>query len=121
MSLIDTLKEPCVMLDKRTVPDGRGGTSTTRVRGATISAAVTVNGSNETRIAEAQGVKAVYTVTTSRAINLQYHDVFQRESDSKIFRVTSDGDDMKSPVSSRLDMRIVTAEEWTLPADEALE
>lgn len=118
MSLIDVLKEPCRMIDKRTVSDGRGGTSTEWVEGATISAAITVDGSTQTKIAQAQGVKVVYTITTSRAINLQFHDVLRRESDGKIFRVTSDGDDNKTPRSARLDMRVVTAEEWQIPAGE---
>jgi hypothetical protein len=38
--------------------------------------------------------------------------VFRRESDGKIFRVTSDGDDKKTPPSAGLDMRQVTAEEF---------
>jgi hypothetical protein len=59
-------------------------------------------------------VTSLYTVTTSRAIVLEYHDVFRRESDGKIFRVTSDGDDLYTPKSAGLDMRQVTAEEWVL-------
>ena len=48
-------------------------------------------------------------------MTLEYHDVFRRSSDNKIFRVTSDGDDRKTPTSAKLDMRQVTAEEWELP------
>ena len=68
----------------------------------------------QARIGEKQGVTALYTVTTTKALNLQYHDVFRRVEDSKIFRVTSDGDDKKTPPSAGLDMRQVTAEEWKL-------
>lgn len=118
MSLIDVVKEPCIMLDQQSVSDGRGGMTKNWVEGATISAAVTVDDSTQTKIAQAQGVKAVYTVTTSRAVNLQYHDVFRRVSDGKTFRVTSDGDDNKTPRIAKLDMRVVTAEEWVLPAGE---
>ena len=57
---------------------------------------------------------ALYTVTTKKAINLQYHDVFKRLTDSKIFRVTSDGDDKHTPKSAGLNMRQVSAEEWIL-------
>jgi hypothetical protein len=47
-------------------------------------------------------------------MNLQYHDIFRRVEDGKIFRVTSDGDDKKTPESATLNMREVTAEEWSL-------
>ena len=66
-------------------------------------------------VAEKQGLAAQYRITTTRALNLQYHDVLKRVRDGKIFRVTSDGDDMLAPRSATLDMRIVDAEEWSLP------
>lgn len=117
MSLLQNAMEPCVMLDKRTSSDGRGGTITTWVEGAEFNAAVTFDTSMEARTAEAQGVTALYTVTTTKAVNLQYHDVFRRKSDGKIIRVTSDGDDKKTPLSAGLDMRQVTAEEWSIPSE----
>jgi hypothetical protein len=69
----------------------------------------------EAKIAEKQGVTAVYTITTGRGINLQYHDVLKRVRDSKIFGVTSDGEDMYTPNSATLDMRQVSAESYELP------
>jgi head-tail adaptor len=117
MSLLAEAMENCTMLDRRTTPDGRGGFIVTWVDGAEIQAAVTFDTSMEARTGEAQGVKALYTVTTNKSTNLQYHDVFRRESDGKTFRVTSDGDDKKTPASATLNMRQVTAEEWTLTGD----
>lgn len=58
-----------------------------------------------------EGVKNLYTITTSRDITLIFGDVLRRESDGKLFRITSDGTDKKSPLSATLDMRVVTAEE----------
>lgn len=118
MSLLHEAMEQCTMLDKRTVPDGRGGYESYWVDGASISAAIVFDSSMEARRAEAQGVTAMYTVTTGRNVNLQYHDVFRREADGKIFRVTSDGDDKHTPDSAGLNMRQVTAEEWALPTGE---
>jgi hypothetical protein len=46
---------------------------------------------------------------------LDFHDVIMRIADGKIFRITSDGDDNKTPKSATLDMRQVSAEEWSLP------
>ena len=114
MSLLTDAFEECTMLDKRTTSDGYGGRITTWTDGATFDAAIVLDTSMQARTAEAQGVTALYTVTTKKAMNLQYHEVFRRESDGKIFRVTSDGDDKKTPDSAGLNMRQVSAEEWEL-------
>lgn len=115
MSLLTDAMEPFVMLDKTTAADGYGGFTTTWTEGATFLAAATFSSSIEARVAAAQGVKSLYTITTSRAVSLEYHDVVKRLSDNKILRVTSDGNDLKTPSASTLDMRQVTAEEWSLP------
>ena len=114
MSLLSEAMEQCVLLNKQTTADGYGGYYTTWVDGAEFDAAIVLDTSIQARIGEKQGVTALYTVTTSRAMNLQYHDVFRRVSDGKIFRVKSDGDDKRTPISATLDMRQVSAEEWTL-------
>lgn len=115
MSLLTEAMEKCTMMDKKTEPDGYGGYISNWVDGATFDAAITFNSSMEARVAEKQGVTSMYTVTTSKAMTLEYHDVFKRVSDGKVFRVTSDGDDNYTPKSATLDMRQVTAEEWSLP------
>lgn len=117
MSLLSEAMEQCVFLNKSKVPDGYGGYKTEWTDGATFDAAIVFDTSMEARVGEKQGVTSLYTVTTSKALTLEYHDVFRRVSDSKIFRVTSDGDDKKTPASAYLDMRQVTAEEFTLPSD----
>lgn len=115
MSLLTEQMETCVILNKQTSPDGYGGYITTWTDGAEFLAAIVFDTSIEARAAEKQGVSSLYTVTTSRALTLEYHDVFRRERDKKIFRVTSDGDDRYTPARTALDMRQVTAEEWVLP------
>lgn len=117
MSLLNDFMEDCVMLNKTTIADGYGGYTTTYTEGAEFNAAITFDTSMQARIADKQGVTSFYTVTTSKVLILQYHDVFKRLSDNKIFRVTSDGDDKFTPSSSSLDMRQVTAEEYTLTGD----
>lgn len=112
MSLLTDSMEDFVMMDRSTVPDGYGGYTSVWTDGATFKAAVVLDTSMQARIGEKQGVTALYTITTPKAINLQYHDVLRRSSDGKIFRVTSDGDDKKTPASATLDMRQVSAEEW---------
>lgn len=119
MSLLSDAMENCIMLDKRTVADGYGGYVTEYIEGAPFKAAIVLDNSMQARTAEKAGVTALYTVTTSKALNLQYHDVFKRDGDNKIFRVTSDGDDKRTPISATLDMRQVSAEEWSLPNDSS--
>ena len=115
MSLLEEQMEDCILIDKRTTPDGYGGVDTEWVDGAEFQAAVVFDSSMQARTAEKQGVTALYTITTRKNINLQYHDVLRRVKDGKIFRVTSDGDDKHTPVSASLNMRQVTAEEWEIP------
>lgn len=114
MSLLSEAMNVCVLLDKQTKPDGVGGVITSWVDGAQFDAAIVFDSSMEARAAEKQGVTSLYTVTTGKSVVMQYHDVFRRISDGKVFRVTSDGDDKATPASSRLNMRQVTAEEWVL-------
>ena len=115
MSLLDEQMDSCTFLNKQQLPDGYGGYVTTWADGAMFQAAIVFDTSIEARTAEAQGVTSLYTVTVSRALSLEYHDIFRRTKDGKIFRVTSDGDDKFTPKSAGLDMRQVTAEEWSLP------
>lgn len=112
MSLLSEAMESCVLLDRRTKPDGYGSFITEWADGAPFSAAIVLDSSMQARIAAAQGVTGLYTVTTAKNVNLQYHDVFRRVRDGKIFRCTSDGDDKKTPASASLNMRQVSAEEW---------
>lgn len=115
MSLLSEQMESCTILDKRTEPDGYGGVVTEWIDGADFNAAIVLDTSMQARIAEKQGVTAVYTITTEKTVNLQFRDVFRRKSDGKVFRVTSDGDDKKTPESATLNMRQVSAEEWSIP------
>ena len=114
MSLLSDAMEKCIFIDKTKQADGYGGYIDAYSEGVEFGAAIVFDTSIEARIGEKQGVTSRYTVTTSRAMTLEYHDVFKRVRDNKIFRVTSDGDDKYTPASTALDMRQVTAEEWTL-------
>lgn len=115
MSLLSEAMEKCIMLDKLTRADGYGGYITSYVDGASFDAAIVFDTSMEARAAEKNGVTSRYTVTTGRSLTLEYHNVFRRVRDGKIFRVTSDGDDKYTPASAGLNMRQVTAEEWVIP------
>lgn len=117
MTLLEEYMQKCVMVDKRTTSDGIGGYNTSWVDGAEFMAAIVLDSSLEAKIAEKQGVTGLYTITTEKVMNLQYHDVFRRVEDGKIFRVTSKGDDKKTPESATINMRQVSAEEWEIPVN----
>lgn len=115
MSLLSDRMDDCIMMDKTTTAGGYGGYITSWVPGAEFQAAIVLDNSIEARVAEKQGVTALYTITTNKQINLQYHDVLKRVRDGKVFRVTSDGDDKYTPDSATINMRQVSAEEWVIP------
>ena len=116
MSLLDEAMENFVVLNKITEPDGYGGIVTRWVDGATIKGAIVFNSSIQAQIAQSMGVTGIYTLTVRKNVLLDYHDALRRASDGKIFRLTSDSDDMKTPASANLNMRNYTAEEWELPS-----
>lgn len=114
MSLLSDAFEQFVYMNKSVVDDGRGGTKTTWTEGATIDAALVLDSSLEGRVALAQGVTGVYTLTTRKSVVLEYHEVLKRVKDGRYFRITSDGDDKATPPSATLNMRQVSCEEWML-------
>ena len=113
MSLLTQAMEDVVMLEKKRVPDGEGGfLPAVWVDGASFKAAITFNSSMEARTAEKQGVTSRYTITAPLNAKLEYHDVLKRLRDGKVFRVTSDGDDVQTPASASFKFLQVEAEEW---------
>jgi hypothetical protein len=116
MSLLSEAMESCVFMNKVKTLDGYGGYINEWTEGAEFDAAITFDTSIQARVGEKQGVTSRYTVTTQKALTLQYNDYFKRVRDGKYFHVTSDGDDRFTPNSATLDMRQVEAEEVnTLP------
>lgn len=113
--LIERFSQPCVMLEKKRVPDGLGGFETSWADGDEFDAAIVKDQSLQARTAEKQGVSSVYTITTARGVALEYHEVFRRVSDGAIFRVTSDYTDSRPPSVATFDFEQVTAERWELP------
>ena len=116
--LLTQAMETYVLLNKQKVNDGYGGQKTVWTRGASFQAALAFSTSVEARIGEALGVTSRYNVFLPRGFDLEYHDVFTRDRDGKVFRVTEDSDDVKAPESASpllRGMRHCAAEEWSLP------
>lgn len=118
MSLIAEAMEKSYIIDKTTAPDGYGGVKTEYKQGAEILVAYAMDSSTEARIASQQGVNNRFTLYTKRSVILRFPDIVQRSSDGKFFRITSDGDDRRTPNAAGLDLRAVEAEEWEITLDE---
>lgn len=116
MSLLDSAYEKFTILNKSIVDDGYGGTTTVYTDGVTIDGAIVFDSSTQMKLAQAMGVTSAYTLTVKKSIELDYHTVLRRESDKKIFRLTSNSDDKKTPEEASLNMRQYSAEEWRLPS-----
>ncbi len=114
MSLLDNAYEDFTVINKAIIDDGYGGTATDWVDGATIKGVMVFDGSTQMKVAQAMGVTSAYTLTVKKNVVLDYHTVLRRESDKKIFRLTSDSDDKKTPEEATLNMRQYSAEEWKL-------
>lgn len=112
MSMLSDAMEPCVMLDKKRRPDGEGGYIVEWTESVEFDAAIAFDDSMQARIGAKAGVTSLYTVTLPRGFKLDFHDVFRRLSDGKVFRVTSDGDDKHTPARASFQVSQVTAEEW---------
>ena len=118
MSLINQAMETSHIMDKTTGPDGYGGVKTVYRAGAEIDVAYSFNTSTEARVAAQQGTNNRFTLFTKRNIILRFPDIVKRDSDGKFFRVTSDGDDNKTPPTAGLDLRAVEAEEIKIKAED---
>ena len=114
MSLLEDSYEDFTILNKSIVDDGYGGVDTVWTDGAVIQGVMVFNNSTQMKIAKSLGVTSAYTLTVKKSILLDFHTVLRRNSDDKIFRLTSNTDDKKTPEGAGLNMRQYSAEEWSL-------
>lgn len=112
MTLIDSFKVPCTLMERVRVPDGEGGWITQWAEGPNFDAAIVLDSSMNARRGEAEGVTGLYTVTTDRNIEMVYHDAFRRNSDGQVFRVTRVND--STPEVATFQFNQYQAEEWEL-------
>lgn len=114
MALINEAMEDFTILEKTTTGDGLGGVVTSYTEGAKIKAALSFESSPEQKIANALGANSSYTAITSKAVYLRYDDIIRREATGQTYRVTSKGQDRKTPASARLYIRAVQVEEMEI-------
>lgn len=114
MSLVDEYSHECRMLIKTAIPDGEGGTKSSYKTGKSFLCAITYDTSLEARLADKDGTKDNYLVTTNKSVALANGDVFQRLSDEQVFFVTTDWYENQTPAMATLNMRQVQAKRWVL-------
>lgn len=113
MSLLNNAFTDCVTMIQTDVPDGSGDYITQWTEGKHFKAGFDFQTSMEAKVAEVQGVKGLWNILVPREVSLEYHNVFKRVEDGQIFRVTSK-DDKATPKGAGLNLRLVSAEEWSL-------
>lgn len=112
--MIQDFYEPLYFMEKRSISDNMGGFIEDWVQGSEFMGAITTDNRMETRIAEQQGVKSLYTISVPKNVPLKYNDVVQRKSDSEYFRITSRPQDMTTPKMSSMDFSQLQAELYIL-------
>lgn len=113
--MLNDYEERCVFVEKKRVPDGYGTSKTVWTEGSEFIALFDFDSSTEAMIASQEGFTSSYRVYVPKEADLDYHEVFKRLSDGVYFRVTGDGTDDRTPSTSDLNMRLITAERWELP------
>lgn len=114
MSLLDEQFEDFTIINKAVVDDGYGGTKTVWTPGAVIKGVMAYNNNLAVQVAQIMGSTTNYVFVVRKDTEVDYYTVLRRDSDGKIFRITANSDDKKTPKSAGLNMREYDAEEWKL-------
>ena len=116
MSLIDERMTRCTRLVCSESDDGQGGQRAAWTDGEAFMAAIAKSGTVENTTAQRRDIDETYTVFVEKGVNLRFEDVFRRESDGQVFRVTSNIADRQTPDSAGLQIGDVRAERWEVPS-----
>lgn len=114
-TLLDSMAESFVMLDRRTVQTPTGGYASVWQDGVTFQAVIRKDSTMQARVAEKQGVTELYTIVVQKGFPLNFHDVIRRAKDGLTYRVTSNIADNEAPEKSSIKVGAVTAERWDIP------
>ncbi len=112
--MLNDYMEQLTIMEKRTVSDGMGGFEITWTEGAPFMGAITKDNSIQTRIAEQEGVKSLYTVVVDIDTPLQFGDVILRKNTGDYLKITSNPNDTQTPARARIKNKQAQAELHTL-------
>lgn len=116
MSLLDAYAEEFVKIDKVTEPDGAGGFITTWQESVPIKLIERHDTTIEARIAEKAGTASTYSFLFDKKLTFEYHDIVKRKRDNQVFRITQPSGEDYTPNTTSLNLGMITAEKWELPA-----
>lgn len=102
--------EPFQLQNWTSKPNGLGGVTWEKTDGAQIMAGISTDSSTEAKIAERNGMKTIYTIVHRQALKLENGDIVRRKSDNRLYRITSNSEDMTTPKKSHEKYAQVTAE-----------
>lgn len=116
MTLYEKMFTSTVKLNQTIVSDGEGGTTVTYTESEEFNAAITLDNSVQAAIAQKDGVKGIYNITTSVDMPLKHGDIIKRVDNGKTYRVT--GKENMTPSVATFHFYTVKGEEWEVPDDE---
>lgn len=115
-TILQAFFKPCHMLDKTTVTvSGLFGPQEKYVEGAALDAAFLKDNSAEVKVAEANGLKELYTVVVHKPVTLKQGDVIRRDADGLTLRITGNTVDWEAPEMSTVQIAKVSAKVWDPP------
>lgn len=107
---MDDFFVPMCMMNKIYKPDGLGSVLAVYEDGAPFDGGVVLNSTTEMQIAQQEGHKAVYTLTTAVPLPFEKGDRVKRLSDDALFKITSDAADKQAPPMAGITGTQVTME-----------
>lgn len=111
---MDDFFEPMRVMDWRSKPDGLGSFIWEWEDGADFRGGVVLNTSTQMRIAQQEGSKGIYTLTTAVKMPFENGDMVKRLKDDALFKITSDQADVSTPAISDITGWQVTMERVTV-------
>ena len=118
--LIYELMEGYHLIDKVSNDDPYGGTVKGYRVGASFQAKVIKDSSTEAIVAEKQESTEFLTVVT-KGLQLDFHDIFRRDSDNEYFQCTGREKDSQAPARSTVPLAKATCKRWQVPAGTVID
>lgn len=109
MALTDFYKD-VIFLNKISQSDGLGGIEFVYIEGVKFKGVITRESNTQIRIAEQEGLKAVYTLSTSKSIQIDFGDLIKYEG--KVYKVVSNKNELQTPHFSNLDLQQYIVEKY---------
>ena len=112
MSLLDSMKTPCVKLLRADTGDGLGGYASAWAEGEEFDAVIRKDSTSRHAQAQQMREAEAFTVIVDGSVSLSCHDVFRRRADGALFRMTGCTRDSQAPRRSTVPVAKAPCERW---------